>query len=132
MWIWSLSVFGLSGLAALATVAGLVGAGLIAAAVALGGFGLSAQWLRASDLGGITAAVVGGIGGIVLVPAELAALAVAVSRETEPRMCKVCATAAKAHECWQRVRAAGNEPAMRAQVFSRGREPADAILKHKV
>jgi hypothetical protein len=85
VWIWNLSVVGLSGLAALATLAGLMGATLAAAAVVLSGFGLNAQWLRASDLGGITAAVVGGIGGIVLIPAELAALAVAVSRETEPR-----------------------------------------------
>jgi hypothetical protein len=83
-WIWSLSVISLGGLSALAAVVGLAGAALVGAGLAIGGSELNAQWLRASDLGGISAVAVGAIGGIVLVPAELAALAVAVSRETEP------------------------------------------------
>jgi hypothetical protein len=83
-WIWSLSVVSLGAVSAVATGAGLLGAALVVAAFGFSGSGLNPQWLRPSDLGGISAVVVGGIGGIVLVPAELAALSVAVSRETEP------------------------------------------------
>ena len=83
-WIWSVSLVELSGAAGLATLAGVAAAALVGAALTLGGSGLGVQWLRPSDLGGISAFAVGGIGGIVLIPAELAALAVAVSRESEP------------------------------------------------
>jgi hypothetical protein len=82
--IWSVPIVGLVGLAALAAAAGLSGGALVGAVLAAGGSGLTAQWLRPTDLAGITAPVAGGIGGIVLIPAGLAALAVATSREAQP------------------------------------------------
>jgi hypothetical protein len=77
-------IVGLVGLAALAAAAGLSGGALVGAVLAVSGSELTSQWLRASDLGAIAAAVAAGIGGIVLVPAGLVALAVAVSRAAQP------------------------------------------------
>jgi hypothetical protein len=81
--IWSVPVVGLVGLAALAAAAGVSGGALVWAVLTVSGSGLTDQWLRPSDLVGITAAVAGGIGAIVLVPVGLAALAVATSREAQ-------------------------------------------------
>jgi hypothetical protein len=83
--IWGVPMAGLVGLAVLAAAAGLSGAALVWAVLTVSGSGLTAQWLRASDLDGITAAAAGGIGAIVLIPVGLAALAVATSREAQPR-----------------------------------------------
>jgi hypothetical protein len=82
--IWSVSIVGLVGLAALATAAGLSGGALVGTLLAVGDSGLTSQWLRASDLGAVTAAAAAGIAGIVLIPAGLAALAVTMSREPQP------------------------------------------------
>jgi hypothetical protein len=82
--IWGVSIVGLLVLAALAAAAGLSGGALVGAVLAASGSGLTAQWLRASDLGAITAPVGIGIGGIVLIPVGLAALAVTTSREAQP------------------------------------------------